>query len=310
MGAKVINLSWGTDLNPTGIPSPGSMDLFYDEFVRFRNVTVVKSAGNEGSDCGRNGNITSPGMAYNIITAGAFKDLNTTGWADDKMFDCSSWRGPASSNGDREKPELVAPGFKIFTTSLVSTWFANQDGTSMAAPHVTATAALMIQRDPNLADKPNLIKAILLASAAHNIEDGPVFGYRDGAGAISASWAYDITRRWMGGWGFITYNCTFPNPYLGVTLINLQANVRTRVAIVWSQEPSFFDYYNRPSADVDLQVVAPAPHTNAYWSSSFDNTYEIVDFNPPVTGNYSLYLWRRNCSINPGSVAYAVWQEH
>ncbi|MFY9570886.1 MAG: S8 family serine peptidase [Blastocatellia bacterium] len=312
-GAKVLNLSWGADTGRFF----SFRDIFYDQYVQFRSVVVVKSAGNRGSDCGLNGNVTSPGLAYNVITVGGFKDHNTVDWADDNMYECSSWNNPFTANNDLEKPELVAPSHKIYTTTVASPWLSQQNaidgslhnGTSFAAPHVASLAALLMQRDPYFVYKPNLVKAIILACAAHNIEDGPIYGYRDGAGAISALWADDIASRFMGSWGLMPYACTFQNPQLGVTLINLPAGLRTRVAIAWIADTANVNYPNVPSADINLEVRSP--NGISFWSSSFDGTYEIVDFDTPVAGNYSLYLWRRNCASVPGSaIAYAYWQAH
>lgn len=113
----------------------------------------------------------------------------------------------------------------------------------------------------------------------------------------------------MGGWGLLPYGCTFPNPQFGVTLVNLQGGLRTRVAIAWIADTAAAGYPNAPSADINLEVRSP--NGVSFWSSSFDGTYEIVDFVTPVAGNYSLYLWRRNCASVPGgAVAYAYWQAH
>lgn len=312
-GAKILNLSWGADTGRVF----GFRDTFYDQYVQFRSVMVVKSAGNRGSDCGLNGNVTSPGLAYNVLTVGGFKDHNTVDWADDDMYECSSWNNPFTANNDLEKPEIVAPSHKIYTTTVAAPWLSQKNaidlelhnGTSFAAPHVAGLAALLMQREPYFLYKPNLIKAVILASAAHNIEDGPVYGYRDGAGAISVLWADDIASRTMGGWGLLPYGCTFPNPQLGVTLVNLQGGLRTRVAIAWIADTAAAGYPNAPSADINLEVRSP--NGVSFWSSSFDGTYEIVDFVTPVAGNYPLYLWRRNCASVPGgAVAYAYWQAH
>ena len=308
-----MNLSWGYDTGRI----PGFRDLFYDEFVQFRNVVVVKSGGNLGTDEGFNGNVTSPGLAYNVITVGALKDQNTVDWADDVMFSFSSWQNPFTANNDLEKPEVVAPGHKIYTTTVASPWLSQanaidghlHNGTSFAAPHVSGTAALIMQREPFLVYKPNLVKAIIMASAAHNIEDGPVYGYRDGAGGISASWAYDVAAKDRGGWGEIAYHCGYPNPFLAVTLPNLQASLQTRVAIAWTANTTSVGYPNYPSANVNLEVRSP--FGVSWWSSSFDGTYEIVDFTAPVTGNYTIYLHRGSCSSVPGNaIAYAYWQWH
>ena len=70
----------------------------------------------------RNVGWNSEGLAYNIITVGAFDDRNTI--------------------RNREKPEVTAPGSNIMSTTTASPWYGNiGSGTSYAAPMVTGVAA-------------------------------------------------------------------------------------------------------------------------------------------------------------------------
>ena len=83
----------------------------------------------------------------------------------------------------------------------------------------------------------------------------------------------------------------------------LYAGTRTRVAITWDTPTSYSQYASRPSADLDLRVVNASGSTVAS-SSSFDNTYEIVDFTPSATGTYTLRVIRYRCDASP---AYLGW---
>ncbi len=62
------------------------------------------------------------------------------------------------------KPDLLAPGEKIQST-VPGGGVAVQDGTSMAAPHVSGIAALVMSRNPELQGQPNRIKTLLCNSA-------------------------------------------------------------------------------------------------------------------------------------------------
>jgi subtilisin family serine protease len=300
----VINLSWGgrhqnDHLNPL---VPGMNDRFYDNMVINRNITIVKSAGNRA--CGRDGNVTSPGLAYNIITVGNFDDRNTVRWDDDVMNPCSSWRDPESWRKDREKPEVAAPGTNINTTTILPPWTGNAgSGTSFAAPMVTGVAALLIQRNSDLAVWPEAIKAIIMATAVNNIEGRRRLSEYDGAGGIVANRADDVVRGVSGTWGGRSYSCGTVDP-LDVATMYLYGGMRTRAVIAWNTDPSYQHYANQPSADLDLQIVSPSGGVVAS-SHSWDNTYEIVDFTPSISGNYKLRVKRFRCDLSPRWLGWA-----
>jgi hypothetical protein len=304
-GARVLNLSWGSNTNLV----PGANDRFYDDMVINRFRTIVKSAGNEGGPCGSGtGNVTSPGLAYNVITVGNFDDRNTSSWSGDVMSSCSSWKDPTSAHGDREKPEIAAPGTNFTSTSTASPWIGGiGSGTSYAAPMVTGTAALMMQRNTSLQLWPEAVKAILMVSAVHNIEGSTRLSEFDGAGGIVANRADIVAsaRRTTGsyGWDAGSYDCLAPvNKNLAV--MSLTAGVRTRVAIVWDQNPGYGSYATQPSADLDLQVLNPSGASVSV-SSSWDNTYEIVDFTPSVSGSHTLRVNKYRCDLTPRWLGFA-----
>lgn len=299
-GARALNLSWGSDTSLI----PDANDRFYDDMVINRFRTVVKSAGNLASGCAGNGNVTSPGLGYNVITVGNFDDKNTIGWSGDTMNSCSSWRDPISTNGDREKPEVSAPGTNINSTTNTSPWIGGiGSGTSYAAPMVTGVAALLIQRNSSLAFWPEAIKAILMTTAVHNIEGSARLSEFDGAGGIVADRADDVARGVSGTWGAQSYSCSVATP-LNVATMSLTGGVRTRATIVWDSNPAYASYASRPSADLDVQVINSGGTVVAS-SSSFDNTYELVDFTPSTTGSYSLRVNKYRCDYDPRWLGWA-----
>jgi hypothetical protein len=288
-GARVLNLSYGRD----ALSAVGANDRFYDEIVHNHWRTVVPAAGNEGPGCrSGSGRVTTPGTGYNVTTVGNFDDAGTARLGDDTMGGCSSFVDPISRNGDREKPELAAPGTNI---TMVDPGPANQradSGTSFAAPHVTGTAAMMIEKNGRLAIWPEIVRAVLMASATHNIEGASRLSDRDGAGGLAADRAVEIVAN-QAAWDGIWFDCSTPR-MLDLTTLNVGPRTRNRVAISWTTDPSFSDYTNRPSADIDLQVV-DANGAFVTSSSSYDNTSEIVEFDSLSGGSYTVRAVNYRC---------------
>ena len=102
--------------------------------------------------------ITDPGNSEAVITVGSTHREKAHAYG----VSFFSSRGPTGDG--RAKPDLVAPGEKI--VSLVPGGkHDTMDGTSMAAPHVSGAAALLLARYPELIGRPTRVKEILCATA-------------------------------------------------------------------------------------------------------------------------------------------------
>jgi hypothetical protein len=139
------------------------------ERVVSSGVVVVAAAGNQGyrktttSDGVTNEayntiSITDPGNAEQVITVGA------THRARPHTYGVSYFSSRGPTGDGRSKPDLVAPGEKI-TSALPNDLTGVKDGTSMAAPHVSGAAALLMARYDELVGRPARIKQILRDSA-------------------------------------------------------------------------------------------------------------------------------------------------
>jgi len=180
---RVINLSVAAGVYESYTSDP--LTLAAKRAVE-AGVVVVTAAGN----LGRNpqgqlqyGGITAPGNAPWVLTVGASSHNGTVTRTDDTMASFSS-RGPSYIDYTA-KPDIVAPGVGIesladgssllFATHPTARLWGTIDtatqpylsltGTSMSAPVVAGTVALMFQANPTLT--PNLVKAILQYTAEH-----------------------------------------------------------------------------------------------------------------------------------------------
>lgn len=275
-GANVLSLSWGMERDGR----LHVMDKYYDYITaRPPYPIVTKSAGNTG------GRITTPGNAWNVITVGAIDDKNTVSWSDDIMAYYSSYIDPISTHGDREKPEVVAVGSRIKSTYVISPWVPSPeyDGTSFAGPAVAGEAALLMSKNPTLKLWPETTRAIIFASAIHNIEGSSRLSEKDGMGAVVASEAYNVVARNQLKYATITPSGIYPIRYT----FNASAGKKVRAVISWNSKSTGAYGTDILKVDLDLRVKRPTTGTYVGSSLSRDNNYEIVEFIAPTTGIYT-----------------------
>jgi serine protease AprX len=207
LNIRVVNLSVATGVYESYTTDP--LTLAAKSLVD-AGIVVVTAAGNLGrTAAGQDayGGITAPGNAPWVLTVGASNHMGSPARADDQMAAFSS-RGPtAEDNG--AKPDLVAPGVGIESLSSQDSTFyrvlspyllsgtvptgyqpyLSLTGTSMAAPVVTGTVALMLQANPALT--PNAVKAILQYTAEEYPNYDPL---TQGAGFLNAAGAVNLSR--------------------------------------------------------------------------------------------------------------------
>jgi subtilisin family serine protease len=155
-GAQVINLSLG-GIGPCN--GTDALSELCDAAVE-QGVVVCVAAGNAGPGAATVG---PPGCARQVITVGASTDT-------DEVANFSS-RGPTLDG--RVKPDLVFPGVGIVScrarnTSMgtpLNEHYTTASGTSMATPHASGTAALLLEAAPSLT--PAQIKALLQQTAVN-----------------------------------------------------------------------------------------------------------------------------------------------
>ena len=209
---RVINLSLGHPVYESYKTDP--LCQMVEKCVRSGMVVVV-AAGNSGKASDGSpiyGGITSPANDPAVITVGAVDTHGTAFRSDDTVASYSS-RGPTPIDGVI-KPDLVAPGNRLIAkaedhSALFKNYPGNRvvkrdnkpgidyfvlSGTSMAAPVVSGTVALMLEANPSLT--PNGVKAILAYTAErmatpHILAQGN--GYLNAEGAVRLAFAISQT---------------------------------------------------------------------------------------------------------------------
>ncbi|WP_156925798.1 S8 family serine peptidase [Glycomyces arizonensis] len=149
----IVNNSWGT--------TDSIDDPFYEDVIALwhaAGIIPVFSLGNNGEfGCESAG---SPGLYPNVIGVGAYD-------VDNVIADFSA-RGPGRDG--QVKPDLAAPGVNV-RSAYPGGGYAYGDGTSMAAPHVAGTIALMLSAAPALEGDFDAVYEALTSTAHATADD-------------------------------------------------------------------------------------------------------------------------------------------
>jgi serine protease AprX len=211
-GIRILNLSVAAGVYESYLTDP--LTLAARRAVE-AGIVVVSAAGNLGRDErgeARYGGIGAPGNAPWVLTVGAANAEGTADREDDRVASfCSRWPGAIDRAA---KPDLVAPGARIVsltdpattlfrsrpaarvwgTVATATAPYLSMSGTSMAAPIVSGTIALMLQANPALT--PNLVKAILQYTAETKTGFDAL---TQGAGFLNARGAVELARALAAG---------------------------------------------------------------------------------------------------------------
>ncbi len=263
----------------------------YDSIVRGtygRPIPIVFSAGNSGSGFNT---VTPPGgTAKNTIVVGNI-------FSNAKKISGSSSRGP--TNNGLIKPDVVAPGDETWSagspaikSTVPTDTYADMSGTSMAAPAISGTIALMLQQYretyfgsglQNEAPLPSTFKAILV----HNAEDltdnpsggadlvGPDYVY--GYGLINAKKAVDTIRHKRFHEDVIQ-SATDEDNY---TIEVAAGDDELKVTIAWDDVAGTASSADILQNDLDLLLINPS-------GTKFYPPYELDTTNPatPAVRNF------------------------
>lgn len=270
---RVINLSVAAAVTESYLSDP--LTLAARRAVE-AGIVVVTAAGNLGQNelgASQFGGITSPANAPWVLTVGASSHQGTAKRGDDIVAAFSS-RGPTWIDF-AAKPDILAPGvgteslsdphstlYAILSDYLLAgvrnTWYKpylSLSGTSMAAPVVTGTIALMLEANPALT--PNAVKAILQYTAQAGRGEHPL---AQGAGLLNTRGATRLAQ-------------FFAAPERGV---GTTSDVIEGERIAWAQHILWGNYLVRGGV--------PLPGSNAWDSLLTWGAFATADGRPVVWG--------------------------
>lgn len=187
---------WQVALAANQLKTSGNWDAWVDTIgCEFPGASFIPG---NGYEIDTHDTVGIPGNAKDVVTVGAYitkiswrgengNTLGSSSFIIGSIAPFSSW-GPTRDG--RIKPDIVAPGMYIASARSSAIPVGNSDpdiyhrisaGTSMAAPHVAGTIALMLQYAPNLpaTEIPEILRetARLDANTGALKAGSPIWGY-------------------------------------------------------------------------------------------------------------------------------------
>jgi len=277
--------------------------------------------GVSGYDC-----IPTKGVAKNILTVGAVNQVTSySSPGDVTMSSFSSW-GPADDG--RIKPDIVGKGVSVYSTDDDNNSdYRTLSGTSMSAPNVTGTCALLQQHYQNTHSAASMRSATLKGLALHTADEagsavGPDYTY--GWGLMNAERAAELISYDSYGNNIIDEQ-VLSNGGTYTRSINSDGSKPLRVTICWTDPkgtPVSSNYLNNRTAmlvnDLDLKLTEnsttyypwnldpdnPSNAATNIGENNIDNV-EQVYIASPTAGTYSIEV-SHDGSLSGGSQAFSI----
>lgn len=233
-----------------------------DEIVRGglgKPVSVVCAAGNEGGWA----TIVALAVGKNVITVGATNSDDGSIWS-------SSNKGPTADG--RIKPDVMSPGCEArkgwgVWSTLPGNRYGSGCGTSMAAPSVSGTLALLLEdwRATYATDPlPSTLKGILIHTATDLSSPGP--DYASGYGSIDARRAVEFGRARTLDTLLVEGCIEAPGRQDAYTLDVLPGQGELKITLVWDDFPADPLAAQALVNDLDLVVIDPAGRRHFPWT--------------------------------------------
>ncbi|MBN1996739.1 S8 family serine peptidase [candidate division KSB1 bacterium] len=243
-------------------------------------LIVVCAAGNDNLA----NNIPTPAAADNAIAVGSVNDFDTVTRTDDLISSHTGWgsnRGPRQSDNDLDlmdelKPDVMGYGSAINSADGINpgsnaTGWHVIGGTSMAAPHVSGVAALILEAHPQF--QPHDVKNVLRATAEHR---GTPYNT-----SIDPDYNVDY------GWGIV-------NAHEAVTTTNVPPDLWiSRLPVWWASNDIWLDN-NTPKEGVANTIYARIHNTSGTAANNVKVQFQVGTFGI----GQPKWLWKKEVSLN------------
>ena len=260
----------------------------WDQYWQYEGMTVLFSAGNEGSS-----GISPPATAKNVIAVGAHQ--NRYSGAPDAMYPYSS-EGPTDDG--RIKPDVIAPGMYVRSceaqesggSSDLGQWYEEFSGTSMATPAAAGASVLIREYLMEIAERPapqaSLIKAMLILGA-EDIGTPNIPNNVEGWGRIDLTnslvpdsdvgiFVDDRHRLRSGEYDDYSFDVT-------------RAGEPLKVVLAWSDYPGSSSSTDQLRNDLNLEVISPDGSTT-YIGNVFSQGRSVSGGQADSTNNVEVVL--------------------
>ncbi|MBP5431936.1 S8 family serine peptidase [Ruminococcus sp.] len=269
----LVSISWGSN---NFIDCYNYWSKYTDYLIEDTSKTIVCATGNNYNDY-----VINPSSAYNCIAVNGFIDTYNN-QAQELLNDYSYDHG----NGCF-KPDVIGPSLN--------------NGTSTATPYIAGMIALMYQYKPSLAARPELTKAILMASchrkcskvlinnSISNINEPMTEGlsYHQGAGIPDMYRMISIVAQHTYGNGVLSSNNSFErrvnivqpsynSEYVNFTMAYLQTNV-----------PS-----GSVSGTIDDYDFSVTNNGSTYYSNKSKSSTEVIYKSLTSDPNYEMRIYK------------------
>lgn len=281
------------------------------------------NGGTGGYDC-----MDENATAKNVLTIGAVQDI-PNGYTNPADVVLASFSNTGPTDDGRIKPDLVANGISLYSsfnnnaTNCNTLNYYNLSGTSMSAPSITGSCALLQEHYSNTHSGnfmlASTIKALLIETAEEaGTSNGP--DYHHGWGLMNTKKAAEVISEDQNDPSLIqeltltngqtidipitltyTNNC-----YLSATIV---WNDPAGVALPISLDPPNLNLVN----DFDLRIIDPSTNTNFPWTldpanpanaaiqtaDNFRDNVEQVRIYGAAPGNYIVRITHKGILANP-----------